>query len=102
MSHSSPLFALIKTKKNKIAKTFVLLIKTSCGGNALYIYRDDVSRAGCDVFRRPSSPLLRRCGLLRDILGSMVSVWPHFRDGRFLGPSSGRSDTAVEIASCHL
>ena len=46
---------MIQTEQNRKIETFVLLIKASCGGNALYIFRGDVSRAGRNLFRRPCS-----------------------------------------------
>ena len=60
---------LIQTDERKRTKTFILLIKTSLGGNALCIFRGGARSTGRSWFCRASPPLLRGHGLVRGIKG---------------------------------
>ena len=88
---------LIQTeqKKRKEKK----LIETSCGENALCIFRGGSSRAGRRLFCRASPSLLRRHFLVR-VMGNGVWCWCTvfvLLDCRFLGPATVRSDTTAFV-----
>ena len=62
------------------------MTESSCGGNALCIFRGGASRAGRSLLCGASPPLLRRHGLVRVTMDN----------GRFFGPSTGRSYIVVD------
>ena len=90
--------------ENKYINIFVLLIKSSWGGNSLCTFRGDVSRAGRNLIRRPSLPLCRRCGLVHGIVDIRVWNWVIALLPRqpFLGSISGEVSTVVESGARYL